>query len=117
VIYPITPVPKPRQTGSDKWKKRPPVLRYRAFADECRLRGVKVENGCSITFRMPMPWSWSKKKRLKMDTTPHTQRPDIDNLLKSVMDAVLPEDSHIYELGKIRKEWSIVGQIEINNQS
>ena len=38
MIYDITPCPKPRQTQSDKWKKRPPVLRYRAFADEVRLK-------------------------------------------------------------------------------
>jgi len=37
--YKITPVPKPRQTRSDKWKQRPCVMRYRAFADEVRAAG------------------------------------------------------------------------------
>ena len=32
--YDITPVPKPRQTQRDKWKRRDVVMRYRAFADE-----------------------------------------------------------------------------------
>lgn len=112
--YLITPIPKPRQTRSDKWKKRPCVLRYRAFADDCRLMGVKVENGCCITFEMPMPKSWSKKKKEAMIGTPHTQRPDLDNLLKSVMDAVLPEDSHIHFLEAVRKKWGDHGCIEIN---
>lgn len=113
MIYNIKPCPKPRMTVSDKWKKRPCVLRYRAFADECRLRGVKVTNGCSIVFRIPMPKSWSNKKKSEMNGKPHTQRPDIDNLLKSVMDAVLPEDSHIHSI-YIKKQWAVTGQIEIN---
>lgn len=36
--YIITPVPKPRQTQADKWKQRPAVMRYRAFADEAPLK-------------------------------------------------------------------------------
>ena len=56
----ITPVPKPRQTRSDKWRTRPPVMRYRAFADEIRLRIGSIDlNGYAITFGMPMPKSWS----------------------------------------------------------
>lgn len=31
-IYDITPIGKPRMTRADKWKQRPPVMRYRAFA-------------------------------------------------------------------------------------
>ena len=37
--YPIIPLGKPRMTQRDKWAKRPAVLRYRAFKDECRLHG------------------------------------------------------------------------------
>lgn len=49
--YPITPVPKPRQVHSDKWMKRPPVLRYRAFCDECRLHKVALPlHGAHVTF-------------------------------------------------------------------
>ena len=33
-----------------------------------------------VSFIMPMPKSWSKKKRAAMDGKPHTARPDIDNL-------------------------------------
>jgi len=42
MIYNINPVPKPRMTQSDKWKKRPPVLRYFAFKDECRIHDVEI---------------------------------------------------------------------------
>lgn len=112
MIYDITPVPKPRQTRSDKWKKRPCVMRYRAFADECRAKGVTVENRDSIKFFMPMPKSWSKGKKIIMSGAAHKQKPDIDNLLKAIMDAVLKEDSHIHAI-YIEKVWAINGAIEI----
>lgn len=79
--YLITPVGKPRMTRADKWKQRPPVMRYRMFCDEARLHGIRVpENGAHITFVLPMPKSWSKKKRAAMDGQPHQQKPDLDNL-------------------------------------
>ncbi|MES0445055.1 MAG: RusA family crossover junction endodeoxyribonuclease, partial [Desulfobacterales bacterium] len=85
VIYKITPVPKPRQTRSDKWKQRPCVMRYRAFADEARALGITIEDGGStVLFSIPMPKTWSEKKKLRMDAEPHQQKPDIDNLLKSL---------------------------------
>src|SRR5437879_3126219 len=34
--------PKPRQSQSDKWKQRPEVLRYRAWADNARKEMEKV---------------------------------------------------------------------------
>lgn len=112
MIYDITPLSKPRQTQSDRWKKRPCVMRYRAFADECRLKGVTVENGDLIEFRIPMPKSWSKRNKKIMNGKPHVQKPDIDNLLKAIMDAVLPEDCHIHTI-YVRKIWSITGSIKI----
>jgi len=109
--YNITPVSKPRQTRSDKWKQRPCVMKYRAFADECRDKGVEVKNGCHITFVLPIPKS--KLKKL-VEGQPHKQRPDVDNLCKSVMDAVLKEDSHIYDI-RITKVWGAKGEIIIEN--
>ena len=112
MLYPITPCPKPRQTRSDKWNQRPAVMRYRAFADECRLRGVTVCPGDSITFWIPMPKSWSKKKKDSMDGAPHTQKPDLDNLLKALFDAVHKDDSHIWCV-MVSKLWSHEGAISI----
>ncbi len=106
MIYELTPVPKPRQTKSDKWKKRPCVVRYREYADRCRELGMTVENGDRIIFHIAMPPSWPKAKRAAMDGQPHRQRPDIDNLLKAVMDAVLPEDCSVWWVGSVKKFWS-----------
>lgn len=111
-VYDITPAPKPRQTRSDKWKQRPCVLRYRAFADECRSKGVTVENSDRIIFVMPMPKSWNKKKKEAMDGEPHMQKPDFDNLAKSICDAVHQDDSHLWNIG-IMKVWGYHGQIII----
>jgi Holliday junction resolvase RusA-like endonuclease len=35
-----------------------------------------------VTFTMPMPKSWSKKKKRELLGTPHLDRPDASNLLK-----------------------------------
>ena len=109
-IY-ITPVPTPRMTRADRWKKRPAVLRYWAFADELRLKMPKIDlNHYTLTFGIPMPKSWSKKKKLELDGKPHKQRPDIDNLCKSVLDALYLDDSHIHDIA-LKKIWSTKGFI------
>ncbi len=115
-MYDINPVPKPRQTRADKWKQRECVMRYRAFADECRLKGVTVEPGDSVVFVMPMPKSWSKRKREMHNGMPHTQRPDLDNLVKALLDAVHVDDSHIWKL-TAEKRWGEVGAIIIGEEA
>ena len=111
LLVKIDPVPKPRQTRRDKWAKRPCVMRYRAFADELRLRVGSIDlNGYSLTFGLPMPKSWSKKKKLEMEGTAHKNRPDIDNLAKSVLDALYCEDSHIHDIA-LKKVWATNGFI------
>ena len=110
----ITPVPKPRQTQSDKWKKRPPVLRYRAFADEVRLKMPKDYdmNYKRVTFYMPMPKSWTKKKREEMDMHGHQQKPDVDNLCKALLDAMYADDSYVFSIS-VLKLWAEKGAIHI----
>lgn len=74
--YIITPVGKPRMTRADKWKQRPPVMRYRMFCDEARLHGIQVpENGAHITFVLPMPASWSKKNAKLWTASPISKSP------------------------------------------
>lgn len=112
-VYDITPVAKPRMTRADKWKKRPAVLKYRAFCDECRIKGMTIpESGAHIVFYIPMPESWSKKKKEKYNLYCHQSRPDIDNLVKSVLDALFDDDSHIYDI-RASKFWSYTGSIYV----
>tara|TARA_R110000737_G_scaffold340469_2_gene363394 strand:- start:1861 stop:2211 length:351 start_codon:yes stop_codon:yes gene_type:complete len=114
MIYNIKPCPKPRMTQSDRWKKRPPVLRYWAFCDEVRLMGLVLpESGSSVIFTMPMPKSWPKKKRASMLGEYHQQKPDLDNLFKALGDAVYKDDSKICSV-TMSKVWGESGSIEIN---
>ena len=105
----IKAVPKPRMTRADTWKKRPCVLNYWAYKDELneKIKDIDIElkDELFIEFYMPMPKSWSKKKKEEHYLKPHQQKPDIDNLLKGVMDALFKEDSHVHTVyGK--KTWS-----------
>jgi len=112
VIYLIIPVPKPRMTRGDKRQKRPRGTHYRAFKQECQLKRVRCYSGDNVTFIMPMAKSWSKKKRDEMLGQPHTQTPDLDNLLKALWDACLDDDAHIHTI-TARKIWGLSGKIEI----
>jgi Holliday junction resolvase RusA-like endonuclease len=113
--YNITPVPKPRMTQRDKWSRRAPVLRYRAFADECRKLGVFVpECNYHVTFILPMAATWTKKKKALMNGKPHQQTPDKDNLEKALLDAVHKQDCAVWD-GRATKLWGEVGMIIIED--
>jgi Holliday junction resolvase RusA-like endonuclease len=115
-VYSVTPVAKPRMTRRDKWQVRPQVAQYRAFCDELRLKGFSGQDidpaGCHILFVFPMPAYWSHKKKNLMVGTPHQQRPDLDNLVKGLWDAVFDDDSWIYYMSA-EKRWGWYGKIEI----
>lgn len=117
MIYPVTPQPKPRMTRSDRWKQRPAVLKYRAYKDELRLRKLSVpDSGAHITFVLPMPRSWSQKKRMAMAGQPHQQKPDVDNLHKGLLDALFTEDCQVWD-HRITKVWGEQGAIRIEAMS
>lgn len=111
--YPITPCSKPRMTQRDRWKKRPSVLKYFAFRDEVKLRGVFVpESDSWIAFVIPMPSSWSEKKKLDMDGKPHQQSPDVDNMIKALLDAIYEDDCAVWQIG-CEKRWGRTGKIVV----
>jgi len=113
VIYDITPMRKPRMTQRDKWHKRKATSDYWAFKAEVKLKRVIVpESGSHVTFVMPMPKSWSKKKKAEMKGEPHQQTPDIDNLTKALLDAIYDDDSGIWDI-RTTKIWGDTGQIKI----
>lgn len=110
--YSIVPVPAPRQTRSDRWNERPCVMRYREFRDNVKRLDIKVNNGDKVIFYLPIPKSWSKKKKAEHDGAPHMQKPDVDNLLKALLDAIYEDDSHIYSIAA-EKRWSHTPRIEV----
>jgi Holliday junction resolvase RusA-like endonuclease len=113
VRFALAPLGKPRMTRADAWRKRPRVLAYWQYADELRSQAgdFKPENVLIIEFGVPMPASWSKKKREAKLGAPHDQKPDLDNLVKAFCDILVKEDKEIY-LTLARKVWSSEGYIE-----
>lgn len=115
----VPPMGKPRMTQSDRWKKRPCVLRYRAYADELRLRfreqridpDVFLER-YTLLFGIPTPPSWSKRKRAEHIGKPHRQKPDKDNLEKAVLDALVERDERVFD-GRVLKFWTESPRIEL----
>jgi Holliday junction resolvase RusA-like endonuclease len=110
----IVPVPKPRMVKSDSWKKRPIVLSYWAYKKELVLRAklakLKLEEELNIVFYIPMPETWSKKKKEAMNDKPHKQTPDLDNLIKSAQDCLCDQDNFIWKLA-CEKRWGYKGKI------
>ncbi len=115
LILKVRPTPKPRMVKSDKWKKRPIVLKYWAYKAEVLLqaKGYVLPDKIDICFHLKMPKSWSKKKKLEMFGKPHQQRPDVDNLEKSIMDVFCKDDSRIW-YSLTTKYWSNEDRVVIN---
>tara|TARA_R110000787_G_scaffold218836_1_gene327535 strand:- start:975 stop:1364 length:390 start_codon:yes stop_codon:yes gene_type:complete len=115
----IDPVAKPRMTRRDRWMKRPCVMRYRVYANRLReaalLQKYVPANELIMQFHIKMPVSWSKKKKEQMRGKPMQSRPDIDNLQKSILDSLFPdEDSAIWKVCA-SKRWADVGSVTIKN--
>lgn len=113
-VFHVSPCPAPRMTRADAWKDRPCVLRYRQFRDELRREATRVgytlQPVLHITFVLPMPESWSARKREKMVGLPHRGRPDRDNLLKAFQDTFGGDDGFVWD-GRTTKVWGQSGQI------
>lgn len=105
----IKAVPKPRMTRADTWKKRPCVVNYWAYKDELndKLKSIDIElkDELFVEFYIQMPKSWSKKKKAEHLGQRHQQKPDVDNLIKGVMDALFKEDSHVHTI-YAKKTWA-----------
>lgn len=119
-IFHLMPIAKPRMSQRDKWAKRPPVMRYRAFAKELALQasrqGFSLENGLAYEFHLPMPKSWSQKKQLEKLGQLHDQKPDLDNLLKSIFDVLLRQDCLIGHVAQVKKIWALKPKIIITKK-
>ena len=111
--YLILPVAKPRMTKRDTWLKRPATTKYWNFKDEVKRLGIKMPlSGAHIIFHMPMPKSVKGSKREKTLGRPHQVKPDADNLIKALFDALYENDAGIWDF-RVTKVWSEKGRIEI----
>ena len=72
----------------------------------------EVKSILDVLFLIPMPKSWSKKKKEQMNGLPCKVRPDTDNLMKAIKDTFCKEDSHIWrEIAE--KRWAYTGSVII----
>lgn len=74
---------------------------------------VQIEVVCTFA----IPKSWSKAKRAAQMHRPHCQKPDGDNLLKAVKDALnriaWRDDGQVYD-ARVRKVWGLVDQTVVH---
>ena len=123
---PGKPVPKqrPRMTRSGSVYTPAATTRYeRLVAKHARAAGAAPMTGpvaVDISVRFPIPKSWTKARRLAADGGPHTQRPDIDNLQKSVLDGLngvaFSDDAQVCSVSAV-KTWDAAcadGCVEIH---
>jgi Holliday junction resolvase RusA-like endonuclease len=125
MILNIPPCSKPRMTQRDRWKKRQCVLDFFAFRDRIKQEIKKIDtllikeppfdwDNLTVIFLVPMPKSWSKKKKASMAGKPMQQRPDLDNYLKGLFDATHKEDSSIWKVTASKIWTNCNGKIIIN---
>jgi Holliday junction resolvase RusA-like endonuclease len=124
ILIPITPQTHIRTTQGDRIyfkipraKLRPAGLkrllrieRYNQYKIDllalCRSKKFELPcQGLCITFYIPVPPSWSKKKKAQYHGTLHQSQPDIDNLVKALFDSLTGEDKYVGHIGSICKRW------------
>lgn len=124
-IFDVVPVGAVRMTQSDKWKTNPnhpepkkrqrlEVTKYFKFKDSVREQAQKMNyklgDTLEIIFCVPMPQSWSEKKKERMNKLPVKTRPDADNYVKAFMDSLAKEDGNVWFI-KAEKRHSFQGSI------
>ena len=91
IWYPVRPLPAPRPRVTKRGAYNPPI--YTKWKRELSLiastkikKPIENEVFIKIEFFYEIPKSWSKKK--KELARWHKSKPDIDNLIKSVLDGL-----------------------------
>ena len=118
MIENIVPVPAPRMSRRDRFDPRPCVVRFRDYGIELRshFTAAELPTNYLLVFYLPMPKSWSKKKKRSHLFQPHKKTPDKDNLEKGLLDSLFyhedKNDCCIWD-GRVIKLWSEEGAIAI----
>ena len=125
--FDVVPMGKPRMTQSDKWKtdpnhpdpnkrKREVVHRYHQLQNIIREQadklGFVLKKTFEAVFFVPIPESFSGKKKKELVGMPCEERPDIDNYVKFFLDTMAKEDKSVWYI-KAEKRWAYYGSIII----
>lgn len=126
-IFDVIPMGAVRMTQSDKWKTNPnhpdprkrqrkAVMSYWAFKTALTLQAnllkFVLSDYLDAVYFIPMPDSWSEKKKKSLLSKPCLSKPDTDNITKAVKDTLLKEDSGVW-WEKAEKRWAYKGSIVI----
>jgi Holliday junction resolvase RusA-like endonuclease len=116
LLFRVDPIGKPRSTRFTD-RQAPALVRWREYRDELRRQATAhgfdpQPEGMYLCFYLPMPPSWTKKKRAHMAGRPHTQKPDIDNLCKAFLDALMEDDAGVWALSA-EKRWAERGAVVV----
>lgn len=121
-----SPVGAVRQTRRDAWKPRPTVLRYRLWRDLARLayreaginhqltlgrkaRTTGPPDEAHLVAWFDLPREQSNRANLeRLPDGPHREKPDSDNVLKSLLDALFEEDKAVHTVST-SKRWAREG--------
>lgn len=122
MIIDAVPIGAVRMTQRGKWTSTT-AKRYLNYK---RVVGYQMRAQCkepiegpvslSVTFYMPVPDSWSGKKKREHLGAPVTVKPDADNLVKGLMDAangILWKDDNQVTDVTIKKRYAEKGYIEL----
>lgn len=90
-------------TRRDKWAKRPCVVRYFKFRDKIRARLKRDDAPTEVHVKAYF--------KHQTRTGPHNQKPDIDNIIKAVLDT-WKEDKATYKVSG-EKWWGDEDRLEI----
>jgi len=126
-LFDVIPVGAVRMTQSDRWKTNPnhpdpkkrqrkAVTQYFNFKNtilwQAKEMNFELGQCFDAVYLLPMPDSWSGKKKERMNGMPCEVKPDTDNITKGIKDALRKNDSDIwYE--KAEKRWAYKGSIII----
>jgi Holliday junction resolvase RusA-like endonuclease len=115
----IDPHPAPRMVGRYPTKR---TERYKEFRKELLMRARLADlrdlpPAIGFTFEIKMPKSWSQAKKNRMRGQIHQQKPDLDNLIKAVLDSFTYgrhlDDSYVGTFLFAQKIWADKGRIVI----
>ena len=120
-FIPIQPMGAVRTTQKQKWTDER-YKKYAAYKEHIGFMARQIIKQpttapilATVTFYMPIPNSWSQKKKERHEGAIHTSKPDIDNLVKGLFDSLnkiaWKDDAQVYEVHS-RKLYSKTPGIE-----
>jgi len=124
-VFDVVPVGAVRMTQRDRMftnpnhkdplkRQRPAVTKYFDFKNKLTAQatemGFELKKVMEGVYLIPMPDSWSEKKKKTMNGTPCESVPDCDNITKAIKDTFRKNDSDVW-WEKAEKYWAYRGSI------